>query len=161
LGLACRRRRVAAAQPLLKRAWQAHLLPQPRVALALALARRFRPSAMIDLSDGLSTDLNHLCQASGVGARLLAERIPAVRLPAPLAQRLGTTALELALHAGEDYELLFSLPRSRAARLPKKLAGLRLTPIGEIIRARRVVLIEGGQARWLPPRGWDHFRRRA
>lgn len=160
LGLACARRRLASEQPLLKRALEAHLLPNPRIALARALAARRGVTAMIDLSDGLSTDLNHLCEASGVGARVFAEKIPAVKLPASLARRLATSGLELALNAGEDYELLFTLPKARAARLPNKLAGVRLAQIGEITRGRRVILVEAsGRERRIAARGWDHFRR--
>jgi thiamine-monophosphate kinase len=116
---------------------------------------------LIDLSDGLSTDLHHLCEASGVGARLYAERIPTVKLPDPLARRLRTNALELALHGGEDYELLFTLPETKAARLPRWLAGVLLTRIGETTKERGVVLVEHGRGKRLEARGWDHFRRRA
>jgi thiamine-monophosphate kinase len=160
LGLACVRARMASTRPPLKRAVRTHLWPEPRVKLAAALARR-RPGAMIDLSDGLSTDLGRLCAASSVGARVFAGRIPAVRLSWPLQRRLRTSGLELALHAGEDYELLFTLSKRQAARLPKKLAGVKLTPIGEITRARKIVLVDAtGCKQVLPPRGWDHFRRR-
>jgi len=115
---------------------------------------------MMDISDGLSTDLHRLCEASGVGARVYAEKIPAVELPPSLARRLKTTALELALHGGEDYELLFTLPKSRAARLPRRLAGVPLTFIGEITRPRKLVLLDSrGRETKLSPRGWDHFRR--
>ncbi|MGH9814368.1 MAG: thiamine-phosphate kinase, partial [Candidatus Acidiferrales bacterium] len=146
-------------RPVLKRALRAHFYPWPRVALARAL-QRFRPSAMIDLSDGLSTDLHHICESSRVGACLFAPRLPAVDVPAPLARRLRTSAFELALHGGEDYQLLFTLPRSRRQPLPKNLAGARLTAIGEITRDPRVVLVDSsGLAERLPPRGWNHFRR--
>jgi thiamine-monophosphate kinase len=154
------RRRVISLEEVAIRASRAHHLPQPRVELGRALVRRRVATAMIDVSDGLSTDLHHICEASGVGARVFAEQIPAVELPAPLARRLSTTGLELALNGGEDYELLFTLPRARAARLPKKLAGVKLTQIGEITRDRRMWLVdERGRARLLAPRGWDPFRR--
>jgi thiamine-monophosphate kinase len=161
LGLACIRVRVARSHPLLKQARRAHFLPQPRVQLAQVLARR-GVTSMIDLSDGLSTDLNHLCAASRVGARVYADQIPAVKLSPALQRRLKSTGLELALNAGEDYELLFTLPAKQADRLPKKLAGVRLSPIGEITRRRVVVLVsDGGSQRPLQPLGWDHFRRRS
>lgn len=160
LGLAVLRRRVRTTQPLLRPAVRAHSRPQPRLQLADALRRRGGVSALIDVSDGLSTDLAHLCEASGVGARIYAERIPAVKLPAPVARRLRTTGLALALNGGEDYELLFTLPQARAARLPKKLAGVKLTAIGETTRERKIILVgTDGRARQLPPRGWDPFRR--
>lgn len=159
LGLAVLRRGLKPAAPGIKHALRAQLYPQPRILLAQALARR-GATAMIDVSDGLSTDLHHLCEASSVGARLYAEKIPAVNLPRALARRLGTSGLELALNAGEDYELLFTVPKAKAARLPKKLNGVKLTWIGEITHGRRVILVEaGGRERALAARGWDHFRR--
>ncbi|MGH9788011.1 MAG: thiamine-phosphate kinase [Candidatus Acidiferrales bacterium] len=158
LGLLRLQSRGRSTQPVLKRALRAHFYPWPRLALARAL-QRYRPSAMIDLSDGLSTDLHHLCEASRVGACLFAPRLPAVDVPALLARRLRTTGLELALHGGEDYQLLFTLRRSRTP-LPKNLAGVHLTAIGEITSDPRVVLVDStGRAERLPPRGWDHFRK--
>jgi len=159
LGLLCLRHRVASVRPLLKRAVRRHFYPKPRLKLARAL-RRYRPTALMDLSDGLSTDLHRLCEASGVGARLEAARIPTVNLPPPVARRFRTSVLDLALHGGEDYELLFTLPKSRAARLSPTLAGSKLTPIGEITRARGVVMVDAEGLRMrLKPQGWDHFRR--
>ncbi|HXE75057.1 MAG TPA: thiamine-phosphate kinase [Candidatus Xenobia bacterium] len=158
LGLLHLRSGGKSTQPLLKRALRAHLYPWPRITLARAL-QRYRPTAMIDLSDGLSTDLHHLCEASRVGACVFAPRLPAVDLSAPLARRLHTTAMELALNGGEDYQLLFTLPPSRQ-HLPEELEGVRLTAIGEITPDPRVVLVDSaGRAERLPSRGWDHFRR--
>jgi thiamine-monophosphate kinase len=147
-----------AMQPVLKRALRAHFYPWPRIGLARAL-QRYRPSAMIDLSDGLSTDLHHICEASGVGACLFGPRLPAVDVPRALARRLRTTGLQLALHGGEDYQLLFTLPHSRPP-LPRNLAGVRLTAVGEITSDPRVVIVDSsGRTERLAPRGWDHFRR--
>jgi thiamine-monophosphate kinase len=82
-----------------------HIFPQPRIPIGLALLRRSLATAAIDLSDGLSTDLTHLCHESAVGAEIFATELPIH----PLAQQSGSTnALELALHGGEDYELLFT-----------------------------------------------------
>lgn len=157
LGLVALRRRRTAG---LARAVRAHFYPQPRLRLARTLAARGGVSALIDVSDGLSTDLTHLCEASGVGARIFADRIPAVKLTRSLERRLGVSGLGLALDGGEDYELLFTLPRAGAAGLPTKLAGVNLTTIGDIRRQRGIVLVDAaGRERRLAPRGWDHFRR--
>lgn len=160
LGLAVLRARVGEEDAVVRAAVRAHFYPQPRLALARAL-RRYPVTAMIDVSDGLSSDLHHLCAASRVGARLEAPRIPAMRISSRLAQQLGVSALELALHGGEDYELLFTVPARAAGRLPRRLAGVRLHRIGEILRGHAMVLVDGeGRKRPLVARGWDHFARR-
>jgi thiamine-monophosphate kinase len=120
---------------------------------------------MMDLSDGLSTDLARLCAASGVGARLHADRIPriapATLSAAPLA-RLRLDPLQLALHGGDDYELLFTVRPSKARQVPPAFQGVPLTAIGEITRERILTLVrQDGQKRPLPRGGWDPFRRTA
>lgn len=157
LGLAVLRARLAETDPVLRRALHAHFYPEPRIALARAL-RGLRVTAMIDVSDGLSTDTHHLCAASSVGARLEAARIPLALIPPHVAERLRVAPLELALHGGEDYELLFTLPEAAARRLPRRLAGVPLQRIGTIVRGRAVVLVDAeGRKKPLAPRGWDHF----
>jgi thiamine-monophosphate kinase len=128
----------------------------------LAKPRRGAPhglaTSMIDTSDGLSTDLGNICAASGVGARIFAERIPAVQVPAALSLR-GFSAANLALHGGEDYELVFTVPKKLARLVPKTFGGVPLTHIGDVTKSRAIVLVdESGGASVLKPRGWDHFR---
>jgi len=144
-----------------KRRWKPllppHLYPELRLALGQWLSRRRMASAMIDTSDGLSTDLARICAASGVGARLWASRIPCVRVPAALRGR-GFDPLELALHGGEDYELLFTVPRRLSKNLPSFHQGVPLTRIGEITREKKIQIVRpDGGARPLLPRGWVHF----
>jgi thiamine-monophosphate kinase len=135
-----------------------HFYPEPRLALGEWLAAHRCASSMIDTSDGLSTDLGHICKASGVGAIVWAQKIPVVRIP-PELKRLGLDSLELALHGGEDYELLFTLPKKFSSRLPRKLAGIPLTVIGEITREKKVILLgPDGRSNPLQPKGWDPFR---
>ncbi len=137
-----------------------HLYPELCLEVGQWLARRSLASAMIDTSDGLSTDLAHICTASGVGARLWLDSLPAVRVPVALRGQ-GFDAIELALHGGEDYELLFAVPRRFASRIPATRHGVRLTPIGEITREKKLVVVDAnGRAAPLVPRGWDHFRER-
>jgi thiamine-monophosphate kinase len=127
----------------------AHLYPQPRVAQGLELVRRGLAHAAIDLSDGLSTDLHHLCEESGVTAEVDASALPVAE---------GAT-LEQALHGGEDYELLFAA--APHARVPRALAGVRVTRIGRMSRRRAgrptVSLLDADGPRALEPRGWEHF----
>jgi len=137
-----------------------HLYPEPRLALGQWLAARRYASAMIDTSDGLSTDLGHLCHASRVGAIVWASKIPAAKIPPDL-RRLDVDLdpLRLALHGGEDYELLFTVPRKFAGRLPRKAGGVSLSIIGEITREKKVVVFDtSGRASQLKPMGWDPFR---
>lgn len=138
-----------------------HLYPPIRTEIGMWLARRRLPTAMIDVSDGLSTDLEHLCEASGVGARVYAERIPGVESPARNRSRFVgrvSAPLERALHGGEDYELLFTVPARNLRALRYVPGGVPITPIGEITREKRILLIGGdGEASPLVPRGWEHF----
>ena len=144
-----------AAVRLAKEALRAHLYPEPQCALGQFLSRRGLASALIDLSDGLSTDLSRLCAASGVGARLWAEKIPGPDLPG------AARSLELALDGGEDYQLLFTVPPRQASRLPAKFQAHPLYNLGEIEATKGVRLITAeGKVRALEPAGWDYFRAR-
>ena len=126
-----------------------HFHPQPRIAVGKHLRERGLAAAMIDLSDGLSTDLDHLCQESGVRAQISSELIP----------RSKDTTLEQALHGGEDYELLFTAPADR--KIGRSMAGVPISRIGEILRpqrcAPRVTIFDGKRGSELRPHGWEHF----
>jgi thiamine-monophosphate kinase len=133
---------------------RAQLYPEPRCKLGQLLSAGSLASATIDLSDALSTDLRHLCEASGVGARVFEELLP---LPPPL-EYPRRTRLALALHGGEDYQLLFTAPRRK--QIPSSLGGVPLHHIGEIHESKEIVLVstDGSQSALLPE-GYDHFRR--
>lgn len=124
-------------------AWKRHLRPQPRVALGVFLREELRATAAIDLSDGLSIDLHRLCRASRVAASL----------DRPLPVFRGAT-LDHALHGGEDYELLFTLPP--ACKPPGSYRGVPLTRIGEIRTGRPGRVLLAGRP--LAPLGYDHLR---
>jgi thiamine-monophosphate kinase len=131
------------------RAHAAHFYPQPRVAVGCWLRQNEAATAAIDISDGLSTDLGHICEESGVGAL-----VNEAAIPRP--SGLPTSSLHYALHGGEDYELLFTTLPSRS--LANKIAGVRVTRIGEIIRGQDMYLVDShGQRKRLQPRGWEHF----
>jgi thiamine-monophosphate kinase len=126
-----------------------HFFPEPRIDLGLYLRQQKLATAMIDLSDGLSTDLSHICEESRVGAVLYADSIPHPE-----------NGLEMALNGGEDYELLFTA--APKARIPHEIGGLAITPIGEIVsRGGMWLSDQEGKRRTLKPRGWEHFRERA
>ncbi len=124
-----------------------HFYPEPRIALGQYLREKKLASAMIDTSDGLSTDLRHICDESGVGAVIEAAALPA----AP-----GDDGLQFALHGGEDYELLFTAPPKK--RIPRQIAGTPITRIGEITRGRQFkLLLPDGKSHPLQSGGWQHF----
>lgn len=132
-----------------------HFFPEPRVELGRVLRERGLVSAMIDTSDGLSTDLAHVCEESGVGAEIAAELIPRASVGKPSRQ----VDLQLALHGGEDYELLFTA--SPGKRIPSRIAGVPITHIGHITRGRKLFLRNrDGVGYELQGLGWEHFRRR-
>jgi thiamine-monophosphate kinase len=132
-----------------------HFLPEPRLTLGRTLRERGLVSAMIDISDGLSTDLAHICEESGVGAEVQAEAIPRASVGKPARE----VDLELALHGGEDYELLFTVPQDK--RVPPRISGVPISLIGQITRVRKVFLKnQNGVRSILRPQGWEHFRSR-
>jgi thiamine-monophosphate kinase len=142
-----------------KTALQAHQQPEARLDAGLWLAQSGLASCMMDLSDGLSMDLPRLCACSGVGAEVRISDLPVF-----LESRLwGLDPVELALHGGEDFELLFAVPKSKQ-RLLEKNYPATLTPItkiGELTGdAGKVWIAEENKKRYrLPQRGYDHFRR--
>jgi len=132
-----------------------HVDPEPEVALGLALAQISEVTSCIDVSDGLSTDLHHLCDASQCGAEIEKERIPVFsELPA-YGRRLGIDVASVVLHGGEEYALLFTSSISES-QLSARL-GRPVYAIGRITKERGVLLKEDGVARPLEPRGFDHF----
>jgi thiamine-monophosphate kinase len=158
-----KRRPGAQPQPLcipaeLQEALAPHFYPEPRIAQGLFLMRHSKATAAIDLSDGLSTDLAHLCAASGLTAEIDAAMLPIHSALTPPAAT-PSASLAQALHGGEDYELLFTAPPS--ARVPRRIAGVPVTQIGRISRARAgrppVTLLTASGSQPLAPRGWQHF----
>jgi thiamine-monophosphate kinase len=135
-----------------------HFFPTPRLTLGQQLRQRKLASAAMDLSDGLSTDLTHLCHASRVAAEIELARLPLHPLAAA---RTHEQALDFALNGGEDYELLFTTkPRTK---LPRTLAGIPLTRIGTILAPRRnqptlTQVAADGTRSPLEPHGWEHLR---
>jgi thiamine-monophosphate kinase len=133
-----------------------HFHPTPQIAVGRFLREKELASAMIDISDGLSTDLGHICEESGVGAEIQSDAIPVASI------RMGNTArkvnLKFALHGGEDYQLLFTTPE--ANNIPSQIAGVAITPIGSVTRRKKIFLRDSqGMKRELLPQGWEHFKK--
>jgi len=145
-----------------REAEEGHRAPRPRFDVsALLMGLRSRPTAMIDVSDGLAIDLRRLCEASGTGCHVAAHRVPIDEAAKCIAWAESRDALALALGGGEDYELLFTIapdaeePTIEAARR----AGLAITAIGRIVAADDGMTLtqRGGSEVELPRTGWDHF----
>jgi thiamine-monophosphate kinase len=139
-----------------------HFFPQPRVDVGRALARgigrvavrRRIATAAIDISDGLSVDLQHLCEES----KLRAE-VDAALLPVASGATLPPVTLNDALHGGDDYELLFTA--DARTLVPRSIAGVPVRRIGRMLRrksgAPQMTLVEDGRRKELKPEGWQHF----
>jgi thiamine-monophosphate kinase len=134
-----------------RRAVRRHLEPEPQLELGKQLARRRRVAA-IDVSDGLALDLHRLCRESGVGADIDERSLPLPDRLASWARRLGHLPLDLALAGGEDYVLLFTLPRG-VTEAPTPAC----RRIGRITAGPGVRLLGADNTRTLPPSGWDHL----
>jgi thiamine-monophosphate kinase len=131
------------------------LYPQPRLTVGMTLLRRGLATAAIDLSDGLSTDIAHLCRESGVGAELSAATLPVH----PLAQKTPDQALDLAVNGGEDYELLFAA--RPGVRIPRSIAGVPVTRIGTLTPGVGISIVDfAGRRHPLEAGGWQHFASR-
>jgi len=129
-----------------------HWRREPRIQAGRVVRREGLASAMIDISDGFSTDLGHICEESNVGAEIEAAAIPRARLGG---HRVN---LEFALHGGDEYELIFTARKGK--KIPKQIAGVRLSKIGQIVRGRGILLLTEPRKRAeLEPRGWEHFRK--
>src|SRR3989442_504674 len=135
------------------------LRPSPRVGWGIVLGEERLATAMIDISDGLSSDLAHLCRESNVGALIQSASIPSHPDVIRLCGRRALDPLALALHGGEDFELLFTVHSDNVARLPKRVDGVSISRIGEITDQTNTIKIAEGNRVWdLQPQGFEHFR---
>lgn len=131
-----------------------HFHPVPRLETGHFLREHKLASAMIDISDGLSTDLGHICEESGVGAEIETGAIPLARIGRPR----RAVDMNFAFHGGDDYELLFTVPLGR--EIPRRIAGIPITQIGRLTRGKEMLLVDDrGARRKLKPQGWQHFRK--
>jgi thiamine-monophosphate kinase len=135
------------------------LRPSPRVGWGIVLGEERLASAMIDISDGLSSDLAHLCEESEVGALIDSSSVPIDKDVSQLCGRRALDPLMLALHGGEDFELLFTVRPDDVARLPKRVDGVAVSRIGEVTDQPGTIRVAEKNRVWdLQPQGFEHFK---
>ena len=140
----------------------AHLQPVPRIEAGKELSSAGIVTAMIDLSDGLSSDLRQICTMSNAGAEIYEAKLPLPQDNNKLKNIDYGTLLKLALHGGEDYELLFTVTSSTAPSILENITtktGVRLTEIGKILPPEQGfnLINKNGNRTILKPGGWNHF----
>jgi len=160
-GLKILRQGLELPQELQEALTEAQLRPRPLIRAGRVLAQEGLATALIDTSDGIATDLYHICRASGVGARIPAAAVPVSPRVTAAAPHLGCDPLDLALFGGEDYLLLFTAKPAVAKRLPESFSRAGLTaphPLGRIVTGDRVVLATSAGEVDISGQGYDHFR---
>lgn len=132
------------------------LAPNPQIEIAQIISANNLATSMIDLSDGLSSDLTHLCKASKTGAKIFAYEIPVESKISDF--KMKVSALELVLSGGEDFELLFTVNPKKKLRLEKELKNYQISCIGKMTANAEVIeLMENGKSMILEPKGFRHF----
>tara|TARA_B100000315_G_scaffold138699_1_gene127769 strand:- start:6433 stop:7431 length:999 start_codon:yes stop_codon:yes gene_type:complete len=139
-----------------------HLCPKPRLIEGKILAEKIAVSAMIDLSDGLASDLKRICEESKCGARIYLNKIPLSHGLRRFKKSLNKNILDYALYGGEDYELLFTIKGKKIPQLQKGWRKMKIpiTNIGEILDKRHGIILvsHDGKEKTLSKRGYDHFK---
>lgn len=137
-----------------------HLRPEPRVAEAKILASRFKLHGMIDISDGLVSELHHLSKASQTGMLIDQGALPVAEPAIAIGRKLGRDPLNYCLYGGEEYELLFTLPPKEALRARQQIQklGTACTIIGQVVKGSQVrIILQNGKTEKLINRGYTHF----
>lgn len=134
-----------------------HLMPKPRFDISGLFSQKISARSMIDISDGLASEVHRLCEASGTGAKIYEHNLPVDTLTQTIAHELGESPILYALYGGEEYELLFSLSDEEYEKLESLTSDV--TIIGRITAAEEGIqfIRENGEAEPLKPGGWDHF----
>lgn len=141
------------------------LTPKARLLESGVIAKTRMATSMIDISDGLESDVSHLCEQSKVGIKLYEDLLPISDSVFSVAKLINKSSLELALEGGEDYELLFTTPPDFVAEVIKAVkqkTGTKVSIVGEILSRKegRWLILKDGRKVPLKAGGWDHFRSR-
>lgn len=161
MGLELLKTRLQTPDPRLQTLIERHLLPRPRVKEGEIIAKNRWATSMIDISDGLASDLCHICDESGIGAEINLEKIPISMELRKIANKLKKDPISYALTGGEDYELLFTVPEDKIEEVIKARIGERhlATMIGNVIKDDRVLIDKDGRRHTLFPTGYNHFKK--
>jgi thiamine-monophosphate kinase len=148
-------------EEIFKELIEKHLCPTPRVSEGKLIAKNRIATAMIDISDGLISDLEHICNQSKVGAKIWIENLPLSDAFQKYSLKFTDTPIDMSLCGGEDYELLFTVDRKKMDLLRKIMPILKtkVTHIGEIVEQKNgiTVLHRNGQVYPVKRKGFDHF----
>lgn len=138
-----------------------HLLPKARVQEA-RIAARLGATALEDISDGLASEIGHICEQSQVGAKIFSSQVPIAEGVAQVGQLSGRSALELALKGGEDYELVMIAPAASAHEIAREIfkeTATSVTAVGEIIESSEEMVLVDEEGKATPlGKGYEHFR---
>lgn len=134
-----------------------HLVPRPRLDLSKILVHDVVVSAMIDISDGLASEVRHICEASGTGASLFEHNVPVVAITQKIAEEIGESAAGYALYGGEEYELLFTISDGEFEKLARLTSDVTIVGRVEADPAKIELVRENGEREPLRPAGWNHF----
>lgn len=153
-----RKRKLKPGNPIFKkRLVRAHLKPEPLLNEALRLKERLKVNSMIDISDGLSSELNHISKNSAVRVMVDADKIPLSAALKRHCGKKGQNALDMAVAGGEDYSLLFTFAERYANELPGLKLDVPVTVIGRVEKGKNVFMRSGMTVLRLPPRSYSHF----
>ena len=135
-----------------------HLMPRPRLDISKILTERVNIGAMIDISDGLASEVHHICNNSGVGATIHEHNIPTESITQKIAEEFSESPTDYALYGGEEYELLFTISEAEYEKLDKLTNDI--TIIGRITEKEKGIELIREQGEHEPLRfgGWDHFK---
>lgn len=141
-----------------KPALEKYLMPKPRLDIAKLLTNEVKINSLIDVSDGLASEVHHICRNSGVGAEIWEHNIPIDNIGRNIAEEFSENIIDYALYGGEEYELLFTLTDENYAKL--EILTSDVTILGRIVDASKGIyfILEQGEREELTPRGWDHFK---
>lgn len=158
-GLMLIKKEISVSKEVANKLISAHNMPSPRLEIGKLVSKYSLANAMIDISDGLVADLNHICEASNMGAIIYLENIPISSELESIKNILSISPYDLALYGGEDYELIIIVPQDKALIFESlcRKEGFSVYLIGRIVKEKGIKLILDNKCIPLDIRGYTHF----